>query len=129
MSYISLDDVTEDYLLGKWRVRSHMVTNSYSEHRFLTCNSIEFQKGKAFTIRTGNKRNKGKWEIVREKEMIYNPQVRFHLGKTVTVNSIITNLETLNEKHLKLILYFDSGLELILEKEGVENVLAKSEAA
>jgi hypothetical protein len=129
MSYISLDDVTEDYLLGKWRVKSHMVSNTYSEHRFLACKSIEFQKGKGFKAKDGRKSNKGNWEIVREKEMIYNPQVRFHLGKKITVNSIITNLETLDEKNLKLILYFDSGLELILEKEAAKNAYAKSKAA
>ena len=122
MSYISLDDVTEDYLLGKWKVKSHMVSNTNSEHRFLTCNCLEFQKGKGFTAKNGHKRNKGNWEIVREKEVIYNPQVKFHIGKTITVNSIITNLETMNEKHLKLILYFDSGLELILEKENDKNL-------
>src|SRR6476620_3288293 len=106
MSYISLDDVTEDYLLGKWQVKSHMVSNTYSEHRFLIYNAIEFQKDQSFLATNGHKRNKGIWEMVREKEVIYNPQVKFHIGKKILVNSIITNLETIDEKHLKLILYF-----------------------
>lgn len=63
------------------------------------------------------KRKKGTWEIIREKKMIYNPQVKFHLAKKTLANSIITNLTTEEDIHFKLILYFDSGVELVLEKE------------
>jgi hypothetical protein len=125
MSYIQLDDVSENHLFGVWKVK-HRLTNSENAGQvFARCDCVKFTN-KAFTIfAQDGKRNKGTWQIKREKEMIYNPQVKFSLAKKVRVNSIITNLMTEDDDHFKLILYFDSGLELVLEKDGVTTKCSK----
>ncbi|HSI90143.1 MAG TPA: hypothetical protein VK927_03455 [Adhaeribacter sp.] len=115
MSYFKLDEVTEEHLEGFWRVKSRQMSLNSVGNIFADFKCIRFQK-KSFTARNG-KRRKGTWEIIREQEVIYNPQVKFHIGKTVIINSIITNLMEVSSTGLKLILYFDTGLELVLEKE------------
>lgn len=127
MSYIQLDDVSENHLFGVWKVK-HRLTNSKNAGQvFARCDCVKFTEKKALTIfAQDGKRNKGTWQIKREKEMIYNPQVKFKLAKKVRVNSIITNLMTEDNEHFKLILYFDSGLELVLEKDGATTKCSKS---
>ena len=118
MTYIKLDDVSENHLLGVWKVKHRLTNNTNAGNLFARCDCVKFSEKKAFTtISQDGKRKKGTWRIIREKEMIYNPQVKFELAKKELVNSIITNLMSVDESHYKLILYFDSGLELVLEKD------------
>ena len=118
MSYIKLDDVSENHLFGLWKVKHRLTNSTNADQLFARCDCVKFMDTQSFTtVAQDGKRNRGKWRIFREKEMIYNPQVKFNLAKKEKVNSIITNLMTEDEKHYKLILYFDSGLELILEKD------------
>jgi len=127
MSYIKLDDVTEEHLIGAWVVKNRQANSSNVGQLFARCNCLKFQKNNSFATTTQDgKRNKGNWQIVREREVIYNPQVRFNIGKNQLINSIITNLMEEDETHLKLILYFDSGVELVLEKEKGKDVCRKS---
>jgi hypothetical protein len=117
MTYIKLDDVLEEHLLGTWKVKSRLVNKNTMGNVFANSDCLKFIKESTCTITTDSgKMNKGHWEMIREREMIYNPQVKFHLAKKVIVNSIITTLQTDDNIHYKLILYFDSGLELVLEK-------------
>ncbi|MFC5271507.1 hypothetical protein [Adhaeribacter terreus] len=125
MSYIKLDDVNEEHLLGTWRVKNRMFNASSASHCFIAFQCIRFLKNNIFTAQNGTKR-RGHWEMKREQEMIYNPQVMFHLSKNERVNSIITNLMTMDETHTKLILYFDSGFELVLEKDANVNNCRKT---
>ena len=118
MSYIKLDDVSEHHLLGAWKVKHRLTNSDNASQLFARCDCVKFsEKNAFFTISQDGKRNRGTWQIKRETEVIYNPQVKFVLAKKKRVNSIITNLMTEDEKNFKLILYFDSGLELVLEKE------------
>ncbi len=130
MSYIKLDEVTEDHLVGAWKVKHRHTSSTNVDQLFARCNLVKFLDNRGFsTITQDGKRKKGKWEIIREKEMIYNPQVKFYLGKKVAVNSIITNLQSEEDDHYKLILYFDSGIELVLEKEPAKASYRRSKAA
>jgi hypothetical protein len=57
--------------------------------------------------------------MVREEEIIYNPQLFFYINKDYTANAITTRLftETTDKSVIyKLTLYFTSGLELVLHK-------------
>ena len=115
MGYLKLEEVMEQHLLGSWRIRSRQVNSSNLSNVFAGFTCIQF-KEKVF-VGSNGKRRKGTWEIIREEEMIYNPQVKFYLGKTITINSIITNLMTVSQTEYRLILYFDTGMELVLEKD------------
>ena len=78
---------------------------------------IHIEKENYQTI-NGKIRN-GKFMIFREKELIYNPQVKFSEPKIVDSNAIITRLfidETPDIKKYNLTIYFTTGLELILQK-------------
>ena len=61
--------------------------------------------------------------------MIYNPQVKFNMAKRTIVNSIITNIMEEEESPNKLILYFDSGIELVLEKDAEKATYSRLKAA
>ena len=127
MSYIKLDEVSENHLLGVWKVKHRLTNNTNSSQLFARCDCVKFTEKKGFsTITQDGKLKKGTWQIIRESEMIYNPQVKFQLAKKVQVNSIITNLMAVDEDHYKLILYFDSGLELVLEKDGATTKCSKT---
>src|SRR4051812_12809076 len=118
MSYIQLDDVDETYLLGAWKIKKRLVNSNNIDNIFAASNCIKFNKKSFVSIAQDGTRNKGHWEIIREREMIYNPQVKFQLAHQENANSIITNLMTDDNINFKLILYFDNGLELVLEKDG-----------
>lgn len=122
MSYIQLDDVNETYLLGAWKIKKRVVNSNNMQDVFATSSCIKFNKKSFVCLGLNGSRNKGNWRIIREREVIYNPQVKFELTKTSNTNSIITNLMTDDHIHFKLILYFDSGLELVLEKDGLAKV-------
>ena len=118
MSYIKLNDVTASHLLGAWKVKNRQTNSSNAGNLFAKCSCLKFSDNAKFTITSqSGKLKRGQWRIVREQEMIYNPQVRFRLGQEELANSIITNLMTDDQIHFKLILYFDSGLELVLERD------------
>lgn len=118
MSYIQLDDVNETYLLGAWKIKKRLVNSNNIDNIFAASNCIKFNKKSFIAIGQDGTKNKGQWRIIREREVIYNPQVKFRLSKTDNTNSIITNLMTDDNVNFKLILYFDNGLELVLEKDG-----------
>lgn len=118
MSYIKLNEVTANHLLGAWKVKTRQTNKSNAGNLFATCSCLKFGDNARFTLTVRNGQLKrGQWRMVREQEMIYNPQLKFQLGKEDRANSIITNLMTDDQVHFKLILYFDSGLELVLEKD------------
>ena len=125
MSYFKLNEVMEEHLLGSWRIRSRQVSSSSLGNVFADFTCIQF-KEKNFVARNG-KRRTGTWQIIREEEMIYNPQVKFYIGKTITVNSIITNLMSVSQTEFRLILYFDNGLELVLEKDDTTDLCKKKQ--
>ena len=127
MSYIKLDDVTENHLIGVWIVKHRLTNSDNASQLFARCDCVKFTEKNAFiTMAQDGKRNRGTWRIKRETEVIYNPQVKFRLAKKEHVNSIITNLMEEDDDHFKLILYFDSGLELVLEKDGVATKCSKN---
>ena len=118
MSYIKLDEVTAEHLVGVWKVKQRHTNSTNVGEIFARCATVKFlETGSFSTVAQDGKLKKGKWEIIREKEMIYNPQVKFNLARKNFVNSIITNMMAEEENPSKLILYFDSGIELVLEKD------------
>lgn len=115
MEYINLGEITEAHLHGTWKVESRSLNNkNESENIFVSYNSIEFLENNDFIALNG-KNIQGQWQIIREHEVIYNPQIKFYLNDKQAVNSIITNLMADNDV-FKLVLYFDSGLECVLAK-------------
>ena len=69
----------------------------------------------------GSKNESGKWEMFKETEIIYNPQLNFTFSsEEETLNAIITRYREDDEPDylsLKMTLYFTSGLELVLERK------------
>src|SRR6478735_8515612 len=109
MSYIQLDEINEKNLLGAWIIKKRLVNSNNIDNIFAASSCLKFNK-KSFIITTQDgTKNKGNWEIIREQEVIYSPQVKFHLTKQENANSIITNLMTDDDVNYKLILYFDNG--------------------
>ena len=116
MGYIDLNIITKEHLLGTWQVETRFdnkqTASIFSRNYFLI-----FEPG-AYVSRNGEE-IKGKWELVREQEVIYNPQVSFYRDAEQIGNAIITRLLNVVEEDKavqRLTLYFTNGLELILKK-------------
>lgn len=117
MEHIDLNHITEEHLLGEWEVKERINSNPTSENPFSCCRIIHIEKQNYKTI-NGKVRN-GKFMIFREKELIYNPQVKFSEQKSSESNAIITRLfiDKIDDKtKYNLTIYFTTGLELILQK-------------
>lgn len=119
MQYISLDEITEDHLMGVWEVAARVnskTVSSYFEHS----KRLELTEGSYRAI--NGKELKGKWVVKREVELIYNPLIEFFIDNEHIDEAIITRLfsDTVDNVNVdRLTIYFSSGLELILIKTGV----------
>ena len=87
---------------------------------FATCTRVDFLASGDLQVENGGLET-GKWEIFKETEIIYNPQLNFTFSPdTETLNAIITRFREDDEAdHIsrKVTLYFTSGLELVLEQK------------
>lgn len=117
MEHIDLNQITEEHLVGEWVVKERYSSNTPSDNPFSCCRIIQIEKENYKTI-NGKIRN-GKFMIFREKELIYNPQVKFSELKSIESNAIITRLfieKVEGIRKYNLTIYFTNGLELILQK-------------
>lgn len=119
MQYISLEEITENDLMGVWEVSERV--NSKTDHSlFEDSKKLELTQG---TYRAINgKELKGRWLIKREIELIYNPQIEFFIDNELIGEAIITRLfsETVDNVNIhRLTIYFSNGLELVLIKAGI----------
>lgn len=117
MRYISLDTITEEHLRGRWEVHSRVVNGESLENMFADVRIIEIKPAEYRSI--NGKERTGKWTVIREKEIIYNPQLHFYIDGRQVADAIITRLRaeaTTTGEVFKLTLYFSTGLELILHK-------------
>ena len=87
---------------------------------FASCSGVTFNESGDLMVE-GNKNVSGKWEMFKEDEIIYNPQLNFNFNpEEETLNAIITRYREDDEPtylSLKMTLYFNSGLELVLERK------------
>ncbi|GAC1381395.1 MAG: hypothetical protein NVSMB45_06130 [Ginsengibacter sp.] len=114
---IDLKLITPDHLKGYWNVFDRTVNKTQSDE-FSSINVLDIQSN--FFRSLNGKITEGQYEIFRESEIIYNPQIKFYSNNSEIGNAIITRLfieEQSNKFIHKLTLYFSSGLELILKKE------------
>jgi hypothetical protein len=117
MENISLNIISEDHIFGHWEVKDRIVNPQNKHLHFSSISNLELKKG--VFISYNGKKSTGKFKMVREEEIIYNPQLFFYINKDYTANAITTRLftETTDKSVIyKLTLYFTSGLELVLHK-------------
>lgn len=118
MRYIDLEQITETHLHGEWVVYNRVVNTNSQENLFADVKVIEIRPAEYRSM--NGKERIGKWSVIREREIIYNPQLQFFIDGQQVGNAIITRLQAdtspSGEVH-KLTLYFSTGLELILHKQ------------
>jgi hypothetical protein len=117
MHYIDLNEITEEHVRGNWQVQSRVVNTDSEANLFADVRIIEIQPDYYRSL--NGKERRGQWKVMREEEIIYNPQLKFFIEGVEVGNALITRLryekEELTEVY-KLTLYFNTGLELILER-------------
>ena len=117
MQHIDLNLITNEHILGKWRVHSRSASRHAETDYFSSIHTIDI--GKENFIAHNGKDLSGRLSMIREYEIIYNPQLKFYRNTREIANAIITRmiLETDGGcvSH-KMTLYFTSGLELVLLK-------------
>lgn len=116
MKNIDLSVITSDHVVGDWEVDYRSLssgkTDVFTDIRLIIMKNEFYQLVNGKTI-------KGQWEVFRENEIIYNPQLKFFKEGQEIGNAIITRLceqEIGEKKFYRLTLYFASGLELVLKK-------------
>lgn len=109
---IDLSAIQQRDLLGEWKVIDRYVNksllNPFNETKVLDLKENFYQSVNGQIIN-------GNWTIEYEKEIIYNPQLKFFSGVTKINEAIITRLY-IEEKQMRMFLYFSTGMELILSK-------------
>ncbi|MCD6019576.1 MAG: hypothetical protein K0S53_2697 [Bacteroidetes bacterium] len=112
---IELNNITEEHILGNWRVQSKILNRSDPESPFATAEEHHFLKDSIYKTLNGEDLL-GKWVLFLETDIIKSPLLKFTL-KNQAVNTIITLLLYTDDKeHAQLTIYFDTGLELVLLK-------------
>lgn len=117
MRYIDLSIITKEHVYGKWEVLNRVVNSNSKSHLFSDVRIIDIKPDWYRSV-NGIERT-GKWVVIRDSEIIYNPQLKFFIEKEQVGNAIITRLvaERMGEGEVhKLTLYFNTGLELLLCK-------------
>lgn len=115
MHYIDLSAITEEHVRGNWEVQSRLVNSDSQDNFFADVRLIEIQPDYYRSV--NGKERKGEWQVLRDEEIIYNPQLKFFINGEEVGNSIITRLRYEQEGNgdvYKLTLYFSTGLELVL---------------
>lgn len=117
MHYIDLKEISKEHICGKWEVLHRYINSGSQGNVFSDIRSIEIDAEQYRSV--NGKERKGNWDVVRENEVIYNPQLKFFIEGEQVGKAIITRLVTKkqsNNEVYNLTLYFNSGLELILQK-------------
>jgi len=118
MHYIDLNQISPEHIRGTWEVLHRYVnsgsqTNVFSDVRIIELDSEEYRS-------VNGKERRGRWSVVRENAVIYNPQLRFFIEGEQVGRAIITRLvakKMSGSEVYDLTLYFNSGLELTLQKK------------
>lgn len=120
MRYLDLNILTVSHLFGSWEVLERPGGTGTDNSVFASCSQVTFNESGDVMI-GGSKNVSGKWQMFKENEIIYNPQLNFTFSADEeTLNAIITRYREDDEPtylSLKMTLYFTSGLELVLERK------------
>ncbi len=122
MRYLDLNILTVQHLIGSWAVLEKPGGAAADTSIFAACSQLDFAMGGTFQVTNGGTQT-GRWEMFKEEEIIYNPQLNFTIGTDEEVlNAIITRFREDQEDDGKgtitetqtMTIYFNSGLELVL---------------
>jgi hypothetical protein len=117
MHYIDLKEIGKEHIYGTWDVLSRHINAASQTNVFSDVRIIEMESEGYRSI--NGKERAGNWDVIRENEVIYNPQLKFFIEGVQVGKAIITRLvakKLFNDEVYNLTLYFNSGLELILQK-------------
>ena len=118
MLYKDLNTIIEEDLLGNWEMDQVFINQSIENNLLIQQRSIALLINNVLQL-ISEKEIEGKWFLLKQFDIIYNPQVKFELNQKEIGNAIITRFYDTTENSViirKLTLYFDTGLELILKK-------------
>ena len=120
MRYLDLNIVAAEHLLGSWDVLERPGGHVSDTSVFATCTKVIFQQNGSVVVTDGGTKT-GRWELFKETEIIYNPQLNFTFTEEEGVlNAIITRYREDDEEDYlsrKVTFYFTSGMELVLEQK------------
>jgi hypothetical protein len=118
MPYIDLNLVTLQHLVGDWLIETRLYNKPGVNHHFRNINHLLLETTGQFMARNGTE-VAGTWEMKKENEIIYNPQVSFYQENENIGKAIVTRLLEQTESATtiyRLTLYFTNGMELVLKK-------------
>lgn len=118
MKYLDLNTLPARLLHGTWKTMELFPGSNPGDSFFLYTSTLILQPNGTFNSLNGREVT-GKWEMFRETEIIYNPQLNFFTDQPEPQNAIITRFreDSKNETTIyQMTIYFDSGLELVLER-------------
>ena len=117
MAYLQLESISHKHVVGTWDVQE-CFNVPVSGGALTGITSLHFDESGEFTA-DGHNPVSGSWELFRENEIIYNPQLRFLKDDAVIASAIITRLSELREDNIyiaTMTIYFTNGMEFIIQK-------------
>ena len=92
MRYLDLNILTVNHLFGSWEVLERPGGTDMDESLFISCSKVTFKESGDVIVEGGNSKT-GKWEMFKEDEIIYNPQLNFIFSsEDETLNAVILNV-------------------------------------
>ena len=114
MKYLDLNSLMPSQLFGTWKTLERF-TGQSADSFFQSTATLDLNQDGTFVSRNGSTAQ-GRWEMFRENEIIYNPQLNFFNDTPEPLNAIITRFREDEEEEgttQKMTLYFSSGLEIV----------------
>ena len=109
---VNLQQAPDQYLTGKWRVAERVLSRADPHTPLAQATHLELQPGH-LRLQTSTAPATGQWAVRRD-ELLNRPYLLLRLGSE-EVAALITRLRRSVDGHYRtLVLYFQSGLELVL---------------
>jgi hypothetical protein len=111
---VNLQQVPDDYLAGAWRV-AHRVLNRADPASTLAQATNLVLSGQQLELQAPTQRETGSWAVQRD-ELLNRPYLRLNLPSE-EIRALVTRLRrTTDGARAQLNLYFNSGLEMQLDR-------------
>ena len=111
---VNLQQVPDPYLTGSWRVVERVLNRSAPDNLLAQTTELSLQPG-TLQLATPTATAAGNWAVRRD-ELLSRPYLQFDVDE-MAVSALVTRMRRSLDGHYRtLALYFQSGLELLLEQ-------------
>ncbi len=109
---LNLQHIPDPYLTGSWRVTERVLNHADPTSALATATHVHLHEG-TLRLDTPTDSQTGRWQVERD-SLLSRPYLLLELAQEQTTALITRLRRSLDGEYRTLVLYFQSGLELIL---------------